>query len=245
VLAIADYLECTMTERNHLLAAARYAMEHPGPGGAELRRVLDELHVVVSALPLPAYAVSRDWTVHLINDHLLKVLALARADVVGLPALSRNVLRLLFDPELPVRRLLEPDQASWSALAAFGVIRFRQDNVLWQHDAWYRRLVAKLSDLPDFPRYWRLAQSSRPADALVDGLASAQVAVTRPDGRVLCLRPLNIALHGTGYPGIVAFLPADSASGDQLRSLGLPSPANQWGAAELVKDGQPGVRGIG
>jgi hypothetical protein len=230
VLGIADYLECTMIERNQLLTAARYAIEHPGPGGAELRRVFGELRVVIDTLPLPAYAVSRDWTMQLINDHLLVALGLARADVASLPASSRNVLRLLFDPALPVRRLLEPDQASWSQLAAFSIVRFRQDNVLWQYDPWYQGLIAKLSDLPDFSRYWRLAQSGQLADAAASGLASARITVSRPDGRALCLRPLNIELHGIGYPGIVGFLPADSASSEQLRRLGVPSPANHWGA---------------
>jgi hypothetical protein len=228
VLTIADYLECTMTERNQLLAAARYAIEHPGPGGAELRRAIDELRVVIDALPLPAYAVSRDWTVQLINHNLLVALGLARADVAGLPAPSRNALRLLFDPALPVRRVLEPDQASWSRLAAFSIVQFRQDNVLWQYDAWYRGLIARLSDLPDFSRYWRQAQSGQLAAG--GGLASARITVTRPDGRTLCLRPLNAGLHGMGYPGIVSFLPADTPTSDQLRSLGLPSPANHWGA---------------
>jgi hypothetical protein len=234
VLTIADYLECTMIERNQLLTAARYAIEHPGPGGTELRRVFGELRVVIDALPFPAYAVSRDWTMQLINDHLLVTLGLARADVAGLPASSRNVLRLLFDPALPVRRLLEPDQASWSQLAAFSIVRFRQDNVLWQYDPWYQGLIAKLSDLPDFSRYWRLAQSGQLADAAASGLASARITVSRPDGRALCLRPLNIELHGIGFPGIVGFLPADTASSEQLRTLGVPSPANHWGAV-----GQP------
>lgn len=231
VLTIADYLECTMTERNQLLAAARYAIEHPGPRGAELRRVIDELRVVIGALPLPAYAVSRDWTVQLINDHLLAALGLARADLARLPTPSRNVLRLLFDPALPVRRVLEPNQASWSRLAAFSIVQFRQDNALWQYDAWYRGLIAKLSDLPDFSRYWRQAQSGQLTDATAGGLASSRITVTRPDGRALCLRPLNIELHGMGYPGIVGFLPADSVTSDQLRSLGPPGPANHWGTA--------------
>ena len=56
--------------------------------------------------------------------------------------------------------------------------------------------------------------------------------VAQPDVHSLRLRPLNIALHGMGYPGIVGFLPADSAASAQLRSLGLPSPANHWGAAD-------------
>jgi hypothetical protein len=230
VLTIAGYLECTMVERNQLLGAARYAIEHPGPGGAELRQVLDELRVVIGALPLPAYAVSRDWTVQLINDHLLAALRLDRADVAGLPAPTRNVLRLLFDPALPVRRVLEPDQASWSRLAAFSIAQFRHDNVLWQYDAWYQGLIARLSDLPDFSRYWQRAQSGQLTDPEAGQLASARITVARPDGRALRLRPLNIALHGTGYPGIVGFLPADADTSAQLRSLGLPSPANHWGA---------------
>ena len=63
---------------------------------------------------------------------------LRRADVASLPAPSRNVLRLLFDPALPVRRVLEPDHASWPRLAAFSIVQFRLDNVLWQ----YQRLVS-------------------------------------------------------------------------------------------------------
>ncbi|HEX6933870.1 MAG TPA: hypothetical protein VF162_17125 [Streptosporangiaceae bacterium] len=51
-----------MTERNQLLVAARYAIEHPGPRGTELRQALDALAPVIDALPLPAYVVSRDWT---------------------------------------------------------------------------------------------------------------------------------------------------------------------------------------
>ena len=172
VLEIADYLECSMTERNRLLAGARYAIEHPGPGGAELREAVTELATIIDLLPLPSYAVSRDWTVQLINDHLLTALGLARQDVAGLPAPSRNVLRLLFDPALPVRGLLEPDAASWSRLAAFSVARFREDNLLWQYDAWYRALLARLGDLPDFSSYWQHAQSGRLADVAADGLAT-------------------------------------------------------------------------
>jgi len=41
---------------------------------------------------------------------------------------------------------------------------------------------------------------------------------------------MNAHLHGPGYPGIVSFLPADTATALTLRRLGLPSPANRWGA---------------
>ncbi len=152
--------------------------------------------------------------------------------MASLPAPSRNVLRLLFDPALPVRRVLEPDHASWPRLAAFSIVQFRLDNVLWQYNAWYQDLIARLSDLPDFSRCWQQAQAGCLDSPAAGGLASVRITVARPNGRVLRLSPLNIALHGTGYPGIVGFLPADSGTSAQLRSLGLPSPANHWGAAD-------------
>ncbi|MGI9008802.1 MAG: hypothetical protein ACR2FU_21875 [Streptosporangiaceae bacterium] len=229
VLDIADYLECSMTERNQLLAAARYAIEHPGPRGSELRRAVDDLRTIIGGLPLPAYAVSRDWTLLLINDHLLTVFGLDRADVTGLPAPTRNVLRLLFDPALPVRDRLARDQPSWSGLAAFSVFRFIQDNLLWQYDPWYRALIARLGDLPDFTRYWGRAQSLQVAGADPGRVASASITVSRPDGRTLRVRPLNVHTHGPGYPGIVSFLPADAATAGELLDLGVPSPANRWG----------------
>ncbi|HUZ55520.1 MAG TPA: hypothetical protein VMU94_23695 [Streptosporangiaceae bacterium] len=39
---VADCLQRSMTERNQLLIAARYAIEHPGPRGAELRQALGD-----------------------------------------------------------------------------------------------------------------------------------------------------------------------------------------------------------
>jgi PAS domain-containing protein len=230
VMEIADYLQCTMTERNQLLVAARYAIEHPGPRGSELQQAVDALRAVTDKLPLPAYAVGRDWTILLINDHLLTVLGLALEDVVGLPPQSRNVLRLLFDPGLPVRALLEPDGASWSRLAAFSVMRFIDDNLLWQYDTWYRSFIARLDDLPDFSRYWQLAQSGELAAAAPGGLASARITVTRRDGRSMRMQPMNIDLLGPGYPGIVSFLAADGPTSQVLLELGVPSPANRWGA---------------
>jgi hypothetical protein len=106
-----------MTERNQLLVAARYAIEHPGPRGAELRRALDALRTIMDMLPLPAY--------------------LPRTTCCG---------------------------------------------------------------------------STTPGTA----------------------RSSNAQVHGPGYPGIVSFLPADTATALTLRRLGLPSPANRWGAAPAV-----------
>jgi PAS domain-containing protein len=234
VLDIADYLQCTMTERNQLLVAARYAIEHPGPRGSELQQAVDVLRIVMDKLPLPAYAVGRDWTILLINDHLLSVLGLSLEDIVGLPAQSRNVLRLLFDPALPVRGLLEPDRESWSRLAAFSVLRFIQDNLLWQYDSWYRTLITRLSDLPDFSDYWRLAQSGDLAAAAESaGLASARITITRPDGRTLVMQPMNIDLLGPGYPGIVSFLAAEDQTARVMHALNVPSDANHWGAGSM------------
>lgn len=229
VLDIADYLECSMTERNQLLAAARYAIEHPGPRGTELRQAVDDLRTIIEMLPLPAYAVSRDWTILLINDHLLTVFGLDRAEVTGLPAPTRNVLRLLFDPALPVRGRLASDQLSWSRLATFSVYRFIGDNLLWQYDPWYRALIARLGDLPDFTRHWAQAQTFQAAGSVPGSVAAASLTVCRPDGATLRLRPLNVHTHGPGYPGIVSFLPADAVTAADLLAAGVPSPANGWG----------------
>jgi PAS domain-containing protein len=235
VMEIADYLQCSMTERNQLLVAARYAIEHPGPRGAELQLAVAELRTVMDALPLPAYAVSREWTVLLVNDHMLAALGLQLSDLIGLPLRSRNVLQLLFDPALPIRALLEPDAASWSQLAALSVFRFMHDNLLWQYEPWYRNFIARMGDLPDFPRYWQLAQSGQTAGSEPDVMASAHMTITRPDGRTLRMRPLNIDLLGPGYPGIVSFLAADAATGEHMRELGLPSAANQWGVGRTAR----------
>ena len=238
VLAVADYLQCSHAERNQLLTAAGYAAEQPAPGAAELRAALDTLSIFIETLPLPAYAVSRDWTVQLINDHLLRLLGLAQADLIGLPAPKRNVLRLLFDPALPVRRLLEPDAASWSTLAAFTVMRFREDNEPWQYDHWYRGLLTQLSDLPDFGPCWQRAQSGqagaeRPPGRLGDHDRRAGRRPHRPghaDERI----PARHRLPGPGH------LPARG----RRRGPGLPDPRPAQSGQPVGRHDRPRHRGL-
>jgi hypothetical protein len=229
VLDIADYLECTMGERNHLLVAAGYAIVDPGPRGAELQRALAGLHAVIELLPLPAYVVSQDWTVQLINAHLVVLFGLDGGAMRRLPAPARNMLRLLFDPALPIRNRLDQDRGSWSRLARLSVFRFKQDNLMWQYEPWYTTLVSSLHELPGFPACWADVQVGR-LPAADEDLTAASITVSRPDGQVLRMRPMNAAFHGLGYPGIVTLLPADERSSRELLALGLPSPANNWGA---------------
>ena len=149
VLAIADYLLCSHSERNQLLTAAGYAAEHPGPSVAELRAALDTLGTFIETLPLPAYAVSRNWTVQLINDHLLRLLEEQKGGPhsPGGPR-KRNVLRLLFDPACRSANCSSRTRPAGASTAS-EVMRFREDNEPWQYDHWYRGLVTRLSDLPE------------------------------------------------------------------------------------------------
>src|SRR5262249_55523325 len=113
VLRIARHLDCTPPERNRLLTAARYEAEPPQPAGPELTEPLRRSPSAAPGLPMPAYAVMRDWTVVHINDLLLDLLQLSRRDWEAIAPGSRTVLQLLFDPALPIRRRLAADSDGW------------------------------------------------------------------------------------------------------------------------------------
>lgn len=210
VMEIADYLECSLEERNRLLVAARYAPEQPYLQGAQLETALGVAQTVIDALPLPAHSLTRDWDIHLVNERLLRLLGITRAQLEGLPPEQRNVLQLVFDPELPLHTLLRPNPDTWDRTARREIYGFKQQNQLCQYDDWYAARVERLMALPHFAQYWQqIGLDAPPAAEDHHAFTTYLFELTYPDGRVLHVRSLLIALGDIDYPKVIAYIPAD------------------------------------
>jgi MmyB-like transcription regulator ligand binding domain len=117
VLAIADYLKCTLAERNLLLVAAQYAPQQPYLTGVALTAALALAQETVDYVPLPAYVVTREWDGRSTNAHLLTLFGATRAQVDAIPPEQRNILHLVFAPSLPLYKHSSGTREAWKRTA--------------------------------------------------------------------------------------------------------------------------------
>lgn len=222
VMEIADYLACSLAERNRLLAAARYALEQPYLAGAELQAALDVAQEVIDGLPLPAHSLTRDWNIHLANHSLWRLLGLGDEQLAALPGEQLNVLQLVFDPDLPLYSLLSPHPEAWERTARREVYGFKHQNELCRYDDWYHERVAGWMELPRFAEYWNAIGIDAPPASVRDHelFQTYTFEFTYPDGIVLRVRSLLIALGDMEYPKVIAYLPLDDATRAVYRTLG-------------------------
>ncbi len=233
VMDIADYLNCTLEERNRLLLAAHTTPIAPYLTGAKLEEALQVAMGVLQDLPLPAVIINRDWRIHHLNRHALTLNGVTPADIAAIPSAHLNILHLLFDPNLPLYPHLSQNHESWTRMARQTIYGFKMANLLCQFEPWYQGLIQQLMELPEFDQHWRTVR----VDAAFDSDPSAQtqpasviveiiVPNARPQPKHARLRPLlvSVGYFQFDFPQIVAFLPADDASREVLWAIGIPVP---------------------
>ncbi len=124
VMELADYLECTLEERNRLLLAAGAAPIAPYLTGAELEAALRIATSVAEQLPIPSVIITRDWHIHHFNDRLVQLFEVTPQQLAALAPHQFNILHLLFDPALPLYPHLIQNRASWTRMARQTIYAF-------------------------------------------------------------------------------------------------------------------------
>ncbi|MGH2453788.1 MAG: hypothetical protein ACRDF5_08495 [bacterium] len=239
VMEIADYLSCTLEERNRLLVAAHATPVAPYLTGEKLEEVLQVAVGVARSLPIPALVINRDWRIHYLNPHTLTLNGVSAEQVAAIPADRLNILHLLFDPNLPLYPHLIQNRLSWTRMVRQTIYGFKLANLLCQFEPWYRTLVQHLLTLPEFEKHWRtvdvdVAFDADPSTRTLPAWAVVEAVAPNQRQRVR-LRPLLISVgyFQFDFPQIMAFLPADDESSEVLRAIGIPVPVplpagNQW-----------------
>ena len=72
-MEIADYLNCTMAERNRLLEAAQFAPIDIYFTGERLATLLQPTIQIAQSLGCPAMVINRDWYIHFVNEQMLNL----------------------------------------------------------------------------------------------------------------------------------------------------------------------------
>ncbi|GCF10712.1 MmyB family transcriptional regulator [Dictyobacter arantiisoli] len=219
LMTIADYLECSLSERNDLLLAAQYLPEQPALEGDELQRALEHAQQLMEMLPYPAMVVTHTFQVEAANEFLLRLLELPPLDTL-LPH-QRNTLYFLFRPDFRARSTFNAEaRALWQKHALYGVQLFKQKNLLYQCDAWYQQFVKQCCDnIADFQEYWDKAREATRQEDAPPKIVLARMATT---GEMLPIRILHmhVSVSSKSYPAVSALLPVDEAARAVYASFG-------------------------
>ena len=236
VMAIADYLDCNLDERNRLLVAAELAPLVPDLGDEALQNVLQVAMGLTHHLAMPAMVINRDWHLYYFNEPLLRLYDVTAQQLADIPAYQMNLLQLLFDPRLPLYPRLIQNRPSWTRMARQSIYGFKSANTLYQFEPWYQELVAQLMSLPNFKTHWQTVSPDSKFD--VDSSAAARPKAVTVDTIITSahrspqrawVRPLLISVgyFQFEFPQIVAFLPADDAGQTAFNQLGVPFSQNR------------------
>ncbi|MDQ0062473.1 MmyB family transcriptional regulator [Paenibacillus harenae] len=221
VLAISNYLECTSSESNDLLLAAGYVPEHRELEGRSLKLALEQSHLIMNALPLPAIIATHKFEIVEANKAFGLLYGIP---VKELPPQRRSMIHLHFNSEYPIRSRSTFDAAAfqqWESHAVYGIQTFKQNNKYCRYDAWYRNLIRQFNELNDFKTYWSREVTDSESD-----ISQSKVVMARmgegTEWMPIRLRQIHISVSSRMYPRIEAFLPEDEPARNLFTWLGCP-----------------------
>jgi len=229
VIDLADYLDCTIEERNRLLVAANFPPIDPYLTGKSLEECLLPTIEIAQSLDMPAMIINRDWRIHFLNKKMLRLYELTSQQFESLPGEYRNSLRLIFDPNLPLYSALIGNRESWTRMARQTIYGFKTANRLCRFESWYQDLVNEWMSLPDFAHHWKTVRADLPFEQDPSAaqlpptlLLDAIIPNVRVHSKQSWLRPLVISAgyFQFDFPQIIAFLPADEQARLTLAEVG-------------------------
>lgn len=229
IMEIADYLNCTIEERNRLLESANIAPVDPYLTGKQLDACLEPTIEIAQSLEMPAMIINRDWRIHFLNRRMMILYDITPEEFEAVPPEGRNMLRLLFDPHLPLYANLIDNNESWLRMVRQTIYGFKTANRLCTFEPWYQELIDQWMQLPAFEHHWQTVQLDTPFE-LDDSAANLPSAILldtalpslRVHSRRSWLRPLVISAgyFQFDFPQIIAFLPADEDARRSLAEIG-------------------------
>lgn len=203
ILQIADYLECTLQERNDLLLAAQYLPEEVDLRDDQYRAALDHAHLMLGMLPFPAYIILREWIMGTANAHFLQMVGMEHIEQIDKP--QRTPVHTVFDKTLPIRQILEQNADIYKANVRLGIMLFSTYNQRYQREFWFQNSLEKYHQLADFSIYWHERAVAPPE------LPETYAAKDQNTGELTHLRPIMIPVTLAAYPVIHALVPTNAS----------------------------------
>lgn len=219
MLNIADYLECSSSERNDLLLAAGYLPVQTALSPAKLEQALEQAQHTMMALPYPAMIVTHTEDIRGYNEYCHQLFQFPQLAADGR---WMNRVDLHFSPDLPVRTRSTFDQASleqWEAHAVRGIRAFKQNHMLSRHDGWYQDVVKRFGQY-DVAHGHLEEAAAREEDSLELTQTILAKSEAAGDWTPIQFKQFSISTGGLMYPQIQVFLPVDKAAHQVFEGLG-------------------------
>jgi hypothetical protein len=220
LMQIADYLECSIAQRNNLLLAARYLPESIELEGLQLKQALEQARHIMETISYPAMLVTHTLGIEAINKTFQSLFAFP--PLTTIPQAQRHVLPILFRYDLPIRgnsTFNEQAIKAWQAGVSRAIQLFKQSNRLYQFEPWYHELVEQFCEVADFRQYWEQSPEMLDQHRELSKLLLSRNATT---GELLSiqLRQIRISVCSHMYPCIMALLPLDEPARMVFTSIG-------------------------
>jgi hypothetical protein len=224
LLRIAEYLECSSSQRADLLLAAQYVPEYPDREDGQFQQALEHARRVLLTLPYPAIVVTHTFQIEAANQFFQHLFELP--DLLTFPTDQRNMFQLHFSQNLSIRaRSTSTTQAheAWQKHGLYGIQLFKQINALYRYDRWYRQLIEQWCEIADFRVLWERENNTHCQENAPSQVFLARLTTT---DELLPIRfqHMLVSVSSKIYPAISALLPADEAAHRVFAALGSSFP---------------------
>ncbi len=184
--------------------------------GELLEHALETAKRIIDDLPFPAFAVTRDDTMHYWNAVGLRLFNTSQEieDRDRPLRKERNILRYIFDPNTPVYGVFTnfgKDYEWYDYTCKLNVWRFKRDNFLCRNDEWYQDRVKSLMHISKFRDIWDNIEIDTGIEEISKKMPEGMKApeyvtnIYGLDGRKFRIRGLQIDYTGWGYPQIIVY----------------------------------------
>lgn len=204
VLAIGDYLACTPLEVNSLLLAAGYTPLREHLNYEQEEAVLELTQRMLGPLPMPTIVVACDWNILWVNPATVELFGMDSLILRSIARQPMNLLEAIFDDTFPLLEYFHPD--SREALARQSLYHFRMNNLLYQHERWYSKLLDRLWHLPRFAALWRATEEQAKLQSLEP---PNPIRIRRSGNKTeeVLMVPVRIGNGITPSPHVLTFVP--------------------------------------
>ncbi len=231
VLLIAEFLECTIHERNDLLQAARYSPEQRELPEDQYQTSLFIAKSVLRELPYPAF-VGTHGMIHKCNEYFVSLNGLSRSQRLYLNSSECPILATTFNPSVGTRDRLHPDRKMWQENARISVTIFQQSYAWYHQEEWYQKRVDEGGAWPGFKDLWDTTSTEvcpDPGKTFSAKIVYTALVPVGTERRLIKMYASSMTFppFGPVDPFIFLLIPADNATRQTYRDLGIPVLENR------------------
>jgi hypothetical protein len=221
ILRIAEYLECTLAERNELLMIAEYLPDHVELREDEYRAAYEHARQVLHTLPLPAALVSRGW----FEEEVNAAYEALYHDCLPTVWNGRHgaAVPWFFTSHGYTQTLHAPDQATWQANIHSVLRVFRYLHQCLHYEGWYQALLKEFQTLQGFKHAWK--QVDQAPNTTPMGIIRMQ---KRTSSTVFREQQVILSVSTTVFPLVIMNVPLDQAAHHVYRTHGIAVSENRW-----------------